>query len=188
MKKLAAELNANFIITGEIMNEKESIFNSNHDVLKTLEKKFLSAQREYQQSGSGREKRRLRKSINRLKMDLAWTLLDCGEYERALVLYHSLPSGAYVEMKCNGMARALTEMGHYSEARRMLEDGLKKFPDSYALWIAMGGLHDELGDDFEALKCLDMALQFAPENNSAGLYNKVLILSKLGCYGDACLL
>jgi len=88
-------------------------------------------------------------------------------------------------MKCNGMARALIEMGRYDEARRILEKGLRKFPSSYALWIDMGGLCSELGNDFEALKCLDLALQFAPEDNSAGLYNKAMVLIKLGCYGDA---
>jgi tetratricopeptide (TPR) repeat protein len=118
-------------------------------------------------------------------MNLAWALLDCGEYERGLLLYNSIPWGSHSEMKHNGMARALTAMGNYEEARKTLKEGLKDFPCSYALWIAMGGLYDELGDDSEALKCLDIALQFAPKNNSAGLYNKALLLSKLGCYGDA---
>ncbi len=167
------------------MEKGDSNAVGNCDKLKSMQRKFLSAQKQYEQTESKGEKRRLKRSINRLKMDLAWALLDCGEYEKGLVLYHSLPRGAYAEMKCNGMARALTGMERYDEARKTLESGLKKFPDSYALWIALGGLYDELGDDFEALKCLDMALQFAPENNSAGLYNKVLILSKLGCYGDA---
>ncbi len=167
------------------MAKGESNTINNYDKLGMLQRDFHSAQREYQQTTGKSKKRRLRKSINRLKMDLAWALLDRGEYERALVLYQSLPPGACSEMKCNGIARALTGMGHYDEASKILENGLKKFPDSYALWIAMGGLYDELGDGFGALKCLDMALQFAPENNSAGLYNKVLILSKLGCYGDA---
>jgi len=163
------------------MDRAESNVRSNYDKLKALQGKFLSAQREYQQTGKEKEKRRLKKSINHLKMDLAWALLDCGEYEKGLVLYNSLPRGAYGEMKYNGMARALTEMGHYDKARRILKKGLKKFPDSYALWIGMGALCSELGDDFETLKCLDIALQFAPEDNSAGLYNKAMVLIKLGC-------
>ncbi len=167
------------------MDRAESNTINNYDKLRMLQRRFLSAQREYEQAGSKGEKKRLKRSINRLKMDLAWALLECGEYEKGLVLYHSLPRGAYAEMKCVGVARALTEMGRHEEARRSLESGLKDFPDSYALWIALGGLYDELGDHFEALNCLDMALEFAPKDNSAGLYNKALILTKLGCYRDA---
>ena len=167
------------------MDKAEPNVTSNYVKLEALQRKFLAAQKEYQQTGSEGEKRRLKKSINHLKMDLAWALLDCGEYEKGLVLYNSLPRGSYEEMKYNGMARALTEMGHYGEARRILEKGLKRFPDSYALWIGMGALCSELGDDFETLKCFDIALRFAPEDNSAGLYNKALVLIKLGCYGDA---
>ncbi len=163
----------------------ESSVISNYDRLKAIQRKFLSAEKEYQQAGSEREKKKLKKSINHLKMDLAWALLDCGEYEKGLALCNSIPWRSHGEMKCNGMARALTEMGRYDEARRVLEKGLKRFPDSYALWIAMGALCSELGDDFEVLKCLDLALRFAPEDNSAGLYNKAMVLIKLGCYGDA---
>jgi tetratricopeptide (TPR) repeat protein len=88
-------------------------------------------------------------------------------------------------MKCNGMARALTEMGYYDEARKLLEVGLRRFPDSYALWVAMAALYESIGDYFESLRCLESALQFAPEDNSTGLYNKALILMKIGSYGDA---
>jgi len=118
-------------------------------------------------------------------MDLAWALLDCGEYEKALALYHSLPRGAYAEMKCNGMARALTQMGYHDEAKRVLKLGLKRYPESYALWVAMGAWHDSRGEDFESLKCAEMALRFAPEDNSTALYNKAFTLVKLGCRGDA---
>ena len=88
-------------------------------------------------------------------------------------------------MKCNGMARALTEMGYHDEARRVLKLGLKKFPESYALWVAMGAWHDSRGENFESLKCMEIALRFAPEDNSTALYNKAFTLIKLGCHGDA---
>jgi tetratricopeptide (TPR) repeat protein len=83
------------------------------------------------------------------------------------------------------MARALTEMEHYDEARGLLMRGLRMYPDSYPLWTAMGILHGILGDDLEALDCFETALRHAPEDNSGGLYNKALTLMGIGCYGDA---
>jgi tetratricopeptide (TPR) repeat protein len=118
-------------------------------------------------------------------MDLGYTFLELREYEKALALFSTVSYTTHGEMKLNGMAWALTEMGHYDEARRLLQMGLNRFPKSYALWVAMGALYDSLGDDFESLKCIETALQFAPEDNAGGLYNKAVTLRKLGCYGDA---
>jgi tetratricopeptide (TPR) repeat protein len=85
----------------------------------------------------------------------------------------------------NGMAYALTEMGHYDEARRLLERGLRIYPHSYALWTAMGALYEDLGDDFKSLECIETAIRLAPEDDSTALYNKALALMRIGCYGDA---
>jgi tetratricopeptide (TPR) repeat protein len=76
-------------------------------------------------------------------------------------------------------------MGRYDEAKEVLENGLRKFPESYALWTGLGILCDILGLYFEALKCFDIALRFNYGQNSGSLYNKALILTKLGSYGDA---
>ncbi len=59
------------------------------------------------------------------------------------------------------------------------------YPDSYALWIAMGALYESLGDNFESLRCIETALQFAPEDDSKASYNKALALMRIGRYGDA---
>ena len=167
------------------MNKEESISINNHDVLKALKGKYLCARKQLQQARSKRQKRKLTEYIEDLQMDLAWTLLDCGEHEEGLALYISVCGKQYRERKYNGMARALTEMGYYDEARKLLEVGLRRFPKSYALWIAMGALCDSLGDTSDLLKCIEIALLFAPEDNSTGLYNKALAMIKLGCYGDA---
>jgi tetratricopeptide (TPR) repeat protein len=76
-------------------------------------------------------------------------------------------------------------MGHYDEARRILEKGLKEFPDSCALWTGLGILHDLLGDHLESLKCFEAAIKFDPTSSSGPLYNKVLALMGLGSYMDA---
>jgi tetratricopeptide (TPR) repeat protein len=156
-----------------------------YDEVKTLKRELLILQKDLKLTKSRDRRRELRKYIDDLRIEMAWALMDRGDYEQALLLYKSLSWGTCGEMKCNGMARALTEMGFYDEARQLLRAGLKSFPKSYALWVAMGALHDSLGENFESLKCMETALRFAPEDNSTGLYNKALILIKLGCYGDA---
>jgi tetratricopeptide (TPR) repeat protein len=119
------------------------------------------------------------------KIEFGWTLLDCGEYEKALALFSSLPSKTHGEVKCNGLVKVLMEMGRFDEAMRLVKRGLRIYPDSYALWIVMGALYESQGDYFESLECIGKALRFAPEDNSVGLYNKALILTRLGYHGDA---
>jgi tetratricopeptide (TPR) repeat protein len=175
----------NSIDREEVMSSVDLNPISDYAEIKTLKEKYLIAKKELCRVKSGTRRKELKEYIDDLKIQLGWTLLDCGKCEQGLALFESLSWSQYGETKCNGMARALTEMGHYDEARRLLRTGLKRFPKSYALWVAMGALHDGLGDDFESLKCMETALQFAPEDNSTGLYNKALILIRLGCYGDA---
>jgi tetratricopeptide (TPR) repeat protein len=167
------------------MNRKESIATSHDPALKSLEKKLQLAQRDLKLTENKASRKYLKEYIDDLKTDLAWTLLDCGEHEEGLALYISVCGKQYRERKYNGIGRALTEMKHYDEARRILEKGLKEFPESYALWIGLGILHDLLGDHFESLKCFEAAIKFDPEKSSAPLYNKALALMGLGSHTDA---
>jgi tetratricopeptide (TPR) repeat protein len=162
-----------------------TIASSSHTELKTLKEEYLMARKALNQVKSKARRRELKEYISELKIELGWTLLDHGKYEQGFALFQSLSWRSYGEVKCNGMARALTEMGHYDEARKLLEAGLRSFPKSYALWVAKGALFDSLGDTFGLLECIEISLQFASEDNSVGLYNKALALIKLGCYGDA---
>jgi len=159
--------------------------NSEQAELKTLKEEYLMATRKLSRVKSNAKRRELKEYVDDVKMRLGWALLDHGRYEQGLALFESLSWRTHGQMKCNGMVRALTEMGYHDEARRVLKLGLKKYPESYALWVAMGAWHDSLGEDFESLKCMEIALRFAPEDNSTGLYNKAFTLIKLGCYGDA---
>jgi tetratricopeptide (TPR) repeat protein len=131
------------------------------------------------------EREVLNEYLDDLKLQLGWTLLDCGEYEKALALFNSLPWKTHGEMKCNGLVRALTEIGQFDEATRLAKRGLRIYPNSYALWIAKGVLHESQGDHFESLKCIDKGIQFAVDDNSVGLCNKALVLVRLGSYGEA---
>ncbi len=159
--------------------EKES------DELKRLEEKLQRLVYRLRTQKSKTKRKALRREINELKVDLGWMLMDYGDYERGFLLYRSLPWSTYGEMKYNGLARALTELGFYEEARMVLEVGLRNYPDSYPLWIAMACLYETTGDYFESLECLDMALEFSLCDDSTALYNKSLVLMKIGCNKDA---
>lgn len=148
------------------------------DELYCLEKKLSSLK-------DASRRKALRNIIDEVKADLGWVLMDQREYERALKLYLSLPWRSYGEVKFNGLARALTEMGFYKEARELLEEGLRRYADSYVLWVAMAALYETMGSYFDALECLEKAFDCLPEDNSVALYNKALVLMRIGCYGDA---
>jgi tetratricopeptide (TPR) repeat protein len=166
-------------MTSEAMN------NSAEEEKKELTRKVITAQHDLRQTRNRRKRQKIKEYIDHLNMDLGYTFLELRQYEKALAVFSTVSYTTHGEMKFNGMAWAFTEMGHYDEARRVLEMGLNRFPKSYALWVAMGALYDSLGDNFESLKCIETALQFAPEDNAGGLYDKALTLRKLGCYGDA---
>ncbi|MGD0916786.1 MAG: tetratricopeptide repeat protein [Thermodesulfobacteriota bacterium] len=167
------------------MKKHGPIMNNDHGELKTLKEQYLMARKALSRVKSGTRQRELKEYFNDLKIELGWALLDHGKYEQGFALFESLSWRGDGEMKCNGMARALTEMGYYDEARKLLEVGLRRFPKSYALWVAKGALCDSLGDTFGLLECIEISLRFAPEDNSTGLYNKAFALIKLGCYSDA---
>ncbi len=164
---------------------EKSVDHVTQETKEELAQKLFTAKMDLEKTKSARKRRDLQEQIDGLKMDLGWTLLDCKEYEKGLALISSVSWKTHGEMKCNGIARALTEMGHYDEARRLLMRGLRMYPDSYSLWTAMGILYGTLGDNVEALECIETALRYAPEDNSTGLYNKALALMGIGCYGDA---
>ncbi|OGP88055.1 MAG: hypothetical protein A2156_01080 [Deltaproteobacteria bacterium RBG_16_48_10] len=117
-----------------------------------------------------------------LKEEMAWTLLDMGEYEKGLSLYKSLPSG---ESKFNGMIRAYMEMEYYDEARKLIDKGLRRFPESYGLWVAKGMLNQKLGYDLESFKCFQSALKYAPSGRLEALYDMATSLSKMGHHVEA---
>jgi tetratricopeptide (TPR) repeat protein len=159
--------------------------NSNLTELKELKEEYRIAERELSRVKSSAKRRELKESIDHLKMRLGWTLLDYGKYEQGLVLFESLSWGGYGETKYNGIARALIEMKHFDEARRILEKGLKEFPESCAIWTCLGNLHEILGDHFESLICFETAIKCDSEKSSGTLYNKALALMGLGSHTDA---
>ncbi len=117
-----------------------------------------------------------------LKEEMAWTLYALGEYKKGLALYKSLPSG---ESKFNGMIKAYIEMQYYDDARKLIEKGLGRYPESYALWIARGVLNQRLGYALESLKCFQFAQEYAPPDQLEALFDIASALSELGYHGEA---
>jgi tetratricopeptide (TPR) repeat protein len=159
--------------------------NSEQAELKTLKDEYLMATRRLSRVKSKAKRRELKEYVDDLKTKLGWTLLDYGKYEQGLALFESLSWRGYGEVKFNGICRALIEMRHYGEARRILEKGLEEFPESCALWTCLGNLNEILGDHFESLICFETAIRCDSEKSSGTLYNKALALVGLGSHADA---
>ena len=167
------------------MTKKESLIVSNYKEFRDLNKKYLKIQRKLEKTRSSIAQRELKEYLDDLKEEMGWRLLDLGEYEKGLALYISLPWKTHGEAKYNGMVRALLEMQYYDEARRLLEKGLKKFPESYVLWNARGVLDQRLGYNLESLRCFQFALKYIPEGQSEALFNVASALSELGRHREA---
>jgi tetratricopeptide (TPR) repeat protein len=155
------------------------------EMVATLIDKWRRIENKLKEASSRRAKRNLKMELCGLKMELAWWLMDCKRHEEALALMSTLPWRTWGEPMCNGISRALAEMGRFDEAKRVLEKGLRRYPESYQLWVGMGVLYGSLGNHLESLKCFETALMFAPEESWEASYNKAIALEKLGSYGDA---
>ena len=100
--------------------------------------------------------------IDELKRQIAWFFLDAGEYEKGLVLYRSMSWKMQGEIKYLGLGRALTGIGYYGEAVKLLNKGLGRFPESSSLLVAMGNVYHQSGDYSKSLKYFEQALAFDP--------------------------
>lgn len=165
------------------MEKNDPGINDIHKEIKRLKKRISHIEK---QATDAKNKSADRKSacfLNDLKSSLAWQYLDLGEYETGLVFYKELPWQTHGEEKYNGICRALIEMEYYDEAGKLLERGLKRFPESHMLLVGKGLLLRRLGYEFDALKCFERALEFAPDDRHA-LYDRALALNGLGHYED----
>jgi tetratricopeptide (TPR) repeat protein len=167
------------------MGSEELTIISNELECRDLEEEILNVRTELARETKRNQRKELINDISDLRSELAWTLMDLRRYEKALFIFGEIPWQRHEEEKCTGMARALTEMGHYDEARRLLGRGLKSFPRSHRLWMCLGCLHDNLGDHHESLRCFDISHKLAPSGSWEALYNKAVTLEKLGSYGEA---
>ncbi|MBI4699154.1 MAG: tetratricopeptide repeat protein [Nitrospirae bacterium] len=166
------------------MDKKAPRINGVHREIKKLKKKIAATQKQAKIVKGKIAAGGLAGQLDNLKNSLAWQYLDLGEYDAGLALYRELPWQTQREAKYNGIARALIEMEYYDEAGRVLNKGLKRFPESTPLLVGMGLLLRRLGYEFDAFKYFERALEFAPDDKSA-LYDKALALNDLGYHEDA---
>jgi len=166
------------------MDKRDSKLISICEDIDNLKKRVKNVRRKLKQKGSESTRKDLIHVLSDLNNQLAWSLLDAGEFEKGLAIYQSMSWRTHGEDKYNGICRALIEMEYYDEARRFLERGLQRFPESHCLLVGMGLLHRRLGHDFDALRYFKQALKCNPGNRHA-LYDKAITLSELGYYEDS---
>jgi len=155
-----------------------------HEEIRKLSKRLEKAEQKYRQATDKDRKKTLALSVDGIRSHIGWLLLDSGEYDKGLAMYQSMSWHTHGEEKYNGISRALVEMEYYDDSRRILEKGLKKFPRSYCLLVAMGLLHKRLGHEVDALQYFNQALKYSPYDRHA-LYDKAITLSELGYYEDS---
>lgn len=151
-----------------------------YEEIRDLRKCIRKEQRQLSEEKDRGSVREIRRDIADMKQMLAWSLLNCGQFKKGLAIYLELPWRTHGKEKYLGIGRALTEMGFYAAGRRVLEKGLKRFPEEAPLSIALGLVFQRSGDDAVALKHFEKALLHDPENRYA-LYDKSTSLINL-CY------
>ena len=155
------------------------------ETLEPLMTQYVEVQRELKETRNPKRRRHLKRELDDLRIELGWKLIDCGRSEEGLAIYSLLSWKEHGEIKCNGMSRALVELGRHNEAARVLEAGLKRYPESHMLWVARGAFYASLEDTIESMKCFDRAILLSPEGSWEALHNKVICLEKLGSCGEA---
>jgi len=95
---------------------------------------YLSLREELRRVAGRRGGSKSRARVNDLKLKLGWAAFDCRKYPEALAVFSSVRGKEFAEPKYTGVASVLIEMESYAEARRVVEKGLREFPESYALW------------------------------------------------------
>jgi tetratricopeptide (TPR) repeat protein len=152
--------------------------------IRKLRRKLYKARHEYKYAITMKYKKYLKLYMDDLKEDIGWLLLNCREYETGLVIYQSLSWKTHGKVKYSGLCRALIGMGNYEEAFKLLERGLKRFPESGPLLLMAGFVNMRLGRSYEALKYCEYAYTLDPENIHA-LDGKAMVLYDLRFYEEA---
>ncbi len=175
-----------------LYNLQEDIFMSKKNI--TIERlkdpkifrKFLRAVQRKIKPKTLKEKK-LIGEWNDMGEELAWWQVRHGRYEKALVIYKSIPWRRYSENKYVGMAIALMGLRLYREAKRLLEKGLKRFPESSRLLLGMGNFYYDIKDYSSSLKYFDLSLKYSP-NCEDTLFGKGCALFGIGYYEEASLM
>jgi tetratricopeptide (TPR) repeat protein len=153
-------------------------------VIEGLRKKLYRAQDELKHAKGKKLKKNLELLINDLRHDIGYLLFTCGEYEKGLAMYQGLSWKTHGEGKYHGICWGLIQMRYYDAAWKLLNKGLKRYPESPCLLNAMGVLHRDLYHDYEALQYFEKALHRNPKNYSI-LFNKANVLCDFNFYEES---
>lgn len=168
------------------MSEKEDIIVKFADP-KIFRRVLLAVQGKLKTAKTLKEQRKHNWEFQAFGEYIARKFLIYKEYEKAFVIYKELSLKKYAEKKYIGMAKALIGLQFYQEAKRTLEAGLREFPDSSPILLAMGNYYITLKDYSMALKYLDEGLSQEPDCE-ATFFSKGCALFGLGYYEDASLI
>jgi predicted negative regulator of RcsB-dependent stress response len=69
--------------------------------IRKLKADLSEAEHKLKQANGRCEKEKLKDTVNEIRLDLGWALLDCGEYEKGLAVYLSVHGEEYQERKRN---------------------------------------------------------------------------------------
>ena len=131
-------------------------------------------------------KKELRKAVNDKINELGWLLTDAADYDEAKTVYESLSAETHLEVKIVGLTRIFIEKKQFDYAKELLEKGMKQFPGSSFILNNFGLLHYNSGNNYEALRYFDEAIQCEGKGaESSALYNKGLALLALEYYEEA---
>lgn len=126
----------------------------------------------------------LHDEAKQLKKEIAWLLLNCGKYKKALDVYGAMSWKTEGETKYLGTGIALYKTGKISEAIKLFAKGLKRFPESFALLVAAGNIYHEMDSLEMSLEYFKKALSLKPEDRSI-VFSKANALYGLGFYEEA---
>lgn len=88
------------------MTRKDSRHADIYKEIKRLRARLYRAQKGLCENTSSKSSRQFKDYIGDLNSQIAWLLLDAGEYEKGLAVYQTLSWRTHGEEKYNGMSRA----------------------------------------------------------------------------------
>lgn len=106
--------------------------------------------------------------------ELVRLYLNEGQEDKAAELLSKLPEKAKTLDSELFRARVLASVGRTAEARKGLQELLKKSPDMFEAWVELGFLSEREKESTEAIKAYERALELMPDNPE--IYFRIALL------------
>lgn len=126
----------------------------------------------------------LRAQAHDLAAKLAWELIECDRYEESYVLARTLSWRTNAKDRYLSEGTSLTHLKRCGEAKALLEEGVREYPEFVPLLVSLGNCYMRLAEHSKALECQERALRLDPRNPKI-LFNKAADLYNLGFYEDS---